>query len=168
MRSIMTSLFAGTALSTSCVLARSLSCRGTQKYRNRLRGASNRRLTSGRLRPLRTGKQIGTHTIVLADVRQRKRAGGGGGPVGPFKTLFDAHLSRGRVSEWPVTDPILRYWYCLKITRRPSQLPECVRRSGAGAGRFDRTRPAAKHPLSAQSRPRTMLLGSGGGLVDPA
>ena len=40
----------------------------------------------GRLRPL--GKQIGTHTIVLADVRQRNRAGKGGGcdslAAGPF------------------------------------------------------------------------------------
>ena len=30
---------------------------------------------------------------------------------GPIQTLFDVRLSRGRVAEWPVTDPILRGWY---------------------------------------------------------
>jgi len=25
--------------------------------------------------------------------------------------LWDGRVSRGRVAEWPVTDPILRYWY---------------------------------------------------------
>jgi len=25
--------------------------------------------------------------------------------------LWEARASRGRVAEWPVTDPILRYWY---------------------------------------------------------
>ena len=31
---------------------------------------------------------IGTHTIVLADVRQRNRAGGGGGPVADVSPVF--------------------------------------------------------------------------------
>jgi len=31
-------------------------------------------------------EQIGTHTIVFGDVRQRNRAGGGGGSVGPFQS----------------------------------------------------------------------------------
>ena len=52
-------------------------------------------------------KQIGTHTIVLADVRQQYRVGGGGGLAGPFLTLRVPCASRGRVAEWPVTDPIL-------------------------------------------------------------
>ena len=41
-------------------------------------------------------------------VPQRNRAGGGGGPVGPFQTLGELHRSRARVAEWPVADPILR------------------------------------------------------------
>jgi len=28
-----------------------------------------------------------------------------------LSTLWDGRVSRGRVAEWPVTDPILRYWY---------------------------------------------------------
>src|SRR5687767_8798002 len=36
------------------------------------------------------------------------RVGGGGGLSGPsFKTLGVGRLNRGRVAEWPVTDPIL-------------------------------------------------------------
>ena len=65
--------------------------------------------------------------------------------------LWDARRSRSRVVEWPVTDPVSRYWYGLKITRRPSQLPECARENGAGAGRFDRTRPAASPSAFGQS-----------------
>jgi len=38
------------------------------------------------------------------------RVGGGGGLVGPFHSV-GGRGSRGRVAEWPVTDPILRYWY---------------------------------------------------------
>ena len=83
-------------------------------------------------------------------MKSQNRAGGGGGLAGPFQTLRVPCESRGRVAEWPVTDPILRYWYCLKTTRWPNQLPVRVRRSGAGAGRFDRTRPAAERRLARQ------------------
>jgi hypothetical protein len=55
-------------------------------------------------------EKIGTHTIDCAALRRRNREGGGGGRAGPF-TLWSARASRGRVAEWPVTDPILRYRY---------------------------------------------------------
>jgi len=35
-------------------------------------------------------------------------------------TLWEERASRGRVAEWPVTDPILLGWYRAEITRRPS------------------------------------------------
>jgi hypothetical protein len=38
-----------------------------------------------------------------------------GRAVGAIKralsTLWEVRASRGRVAEWPVADPILRYWY---------------------------------------------------------
>jgi hypothetical protein len=45
-------------------------------------------------------------SFVDIDVRQPNRAGGGGGPVGPFHCV-GVTPGRGRVAEWPVADPIL-------------------------------------------------------------
>src|SRR5687767_15953803 len=57
--------------------------------------------------------------------------------------MRNRRASRGRVAEWPVTDPILPGGYSLRLTRWPSGNPDGVRRIGAGAGRSDRTRSAA-------------------------
>jgi hypothetical protein len=45
--------------------------------------------------------------IDFAEVRGQSRVGGGGGLSGPLSTLWEKITNRGRVAEWPVTDPIL-------------------------------------------------------------
>ena len=86
---------------------------------------------------------VGTHTIVVVDVRQQSRAGGGGGPVGPFQTLGELRTSRGRVAEWPVADPILRVLVLTRENATAKSIARMRRENREDAGRSDRTRPAA-------------------------
>src|SRR5688572_8932616 len=53
---------------------------------------------------------------------EEKRASCGRAATRPARQ-HQAKLSRSRVAEWPVTDPILRGWYGLKTSRCPSGSP---------------------------------------------
>ena len=65
--------------------------------------------------------------------------------MGPLKTVGE--MRRGRVAEWPVTDPILRGWYDLKTTRWPNDGPRPYGESG-------RRRPFRQDPVSGPARDR--------------
>ena len=81
------------------------------------------------------------------------RAGGGGGLAGPLHSV-GARTTRGRVAEWPVADPILRVLVLTQENAMAKSIARMRRENREDAGRSDRTRPAAKRPLLADSRRR--------------
>ena len=60
-----------------------------------------------------------------------------------LSTLWVARRSRGRVAEWPVTDPILSVLVLTQDNATAKSIPRMRRENREDAGRSDRTRPAA-------------------------